>query len=689
MAELADPSLSLLPSVKPTGPAPAGFPVEPKLFSLDGDLSVHIDIPRGTSLYATGEVNGPLLRNGRYVSTWNTDAPGSTEAPPGTFQSLYQSHPWILAVRPDGTAFGILADTPFRTMIEMANGINIKAEGPVYPVIVIDRASPLEVVQALADLTGHIEMPPRWALGFHQSRESYPSEDKVREIAAEFRKRKLPCDSIGLDSAFLDRNRPLTFDPSRFADPARLAADLHSQGFKLIARLDPGVPVERGFAPFDSGSSINAWVTEKDRSICQAESFAGPSVFPDFTRKKVREWWGGLVPPFMARGFDGLAISSSEPAILKTPSRTVPLDARHDADPDLGGPGPHAKYHNVYSPLMARATRDGMIAASPDKRPFLLSRANFIGGQQYAAAWTGQNNADWTNLEASIPMTLNLGLSGQPLAGADIGGFIGNGPSGTEGELFVRWMGIGTLLPLARANSGPDTINKEPWAFDSKIESTCRQALERRYRLLPYLYTLAEEAHRIGSPIVRPAFFADPKDSALRSEDDTFLLGADVLVVPQVAADRSRVPARPLGLWRQFGFDDARNPDLPALYLRGGAILPTGPVMQFTSERPLDELTLLVCLDESNKASGTLYEDDGEGWAFRDGQFRRTTFAAERTGQKVTVRVASVDGKMPRTDRKVAVRVLAGIMEVYGYGTESQGVEVIINEPVARPDHKP
>ena len=271
-------------------------------------------------------------------------------------------------------------------------------------------------------------------------------------------------------------------------------------------------------------------------------------------------------------------------------------------------------------------------------------------------------------------MVLNMGLSGQPFAGPDIGGFAGNGPAGGEGKLFARWMGVGSLLPFSRGHTGKGNIDKEPWAFGPEVENTCRQALERRYRLMPYLYTLFHFAHLDGSPIVRPVFFADPKDLALRSEDDSFLLGGSVLVVPQLVPDRSRAPVMPKavnGEWRSFGFEDAANPDLPELYLRAGSILPVGPVMQHTDEVPLTELTLLINLDDKNEAKGVLYEDAGEGWGFQKNEFLKTAFKAVRDGDRVTLSVVATEGAMDapwgKGQRNITVKVLnplpAGVAE--------------------------
>src|ERR1043165_2333950 len=140
---------------------------------------------------------------------------------------------------------------------------------------------------------------------------------------------------------------------------------------------------------------------------------------------------------------DGVWNDMNEPAVFNVPTKTMPEDNLHRADSELGGPGPHAMYHNVYGMMMVRASRDGVIAVNPEKRPFVLTRANYIGGQRYSAMWTGDNTADWAHLEESISMVLNMGLSGQPFAGPDIGGFAGNGPAGGGGEVFGRWVGVG------------------------------------------------------------------------------------------------------------------------------------------------------------------------------------------------------------------------------------------------------
>lgn len=681
---------------------PPEYAVRPTFQRLaDGKHRARIEIPAGTSLYGTGEASGPLLRNGRTVTLWNTDAYAyDIESP-----SLYQSHAWVLAVRPDGSAFGVFADTTYRTTIDLDAGITITAEGTPFPLYIIDRATPQEVCTALMELTGAMPLPPKWAIGYQQCRYSYYPDTRVMEIASEFRKRRMPCDGIWLDIDHMDAAKVFTFDTARFPNPSKMVRDLKSLGYATVWILDPGIKVEKGYDVYDELTTAGGEVRIGAKNEpYQGAVWPGLCVFPDFTSDKARAWWSLRCEKFVGLGIDGLWNDMNEPAIFGNESKTMPIDALHaggsyssgpGVDPAAVAPGTHARFHNVYGLLMSQATSEGLAKARPEKRPFVLTRAGFMGSQRYAATWTGDNTASWFDLEHSISMTLNLGLSGQPFSGADIGGFHSNGPVDEleRGRQFARWFGVGTLMPFARGHTGKGNINKEPWAFGAAVEATCRRALERRYRLMPYLYTLFREASVTGLPVVRPAFFADPKDPALRSEDDCFLLGGDVLVVPQLMPDGSRVSIRPRGIWRRLELEstlntpsapaassspnavgaasagpgtpgavvsggDSIDPDLPRLRVREGAIVPLGPVMQRVDEATLDPLTLVVSLDTRGQAIGTLYEDAGEGFAYQRGEFLLTTYAAKLADEQVTVSVSKAEGKMPRPTRRVIVQVL-------------------------------
>ena len=663
--EVRKPSFALVQEFESYGDVGLNSLTEVPVYSTDAETGrtvASISIELGTSLYGTGECAGPLLRNGFVTETWNLDAFGyGLDA-----ENLYTSHPWVLAVRADGTAFGVLADTTYRCQIDLRDGITFRAEGGDFPVIVIDGDSPQEVMLGLGKLTGTIAMPPKWAVGYHQCRYSYNPDSRVKEVVQEFRDRKLPADVIWMDIDYMDEYRVFTFDKEQFPDPKGLNRWLDSKGFSNVWMIDPGVKDEDGYFVSDSGDEHDAWVRDKDGNVYNGEVWPGVCVFPDYLNKDVRNWWAGLYEDFMANEIDGVWNDMNEPAVFNVETKTMPETNVHRADPELGGTDTHDRYHNVYGMQMIRATREGVMATNPDKRPFVLSRANFIGGQRYGATWTGDNSANWAHLDMSIPMSLNLSLSGQPFVGPDIGGFAYNG----DGELFQRWMGFGTLFPFSRGHTAKGNIDKEPWSFGAEVEATSRRGLERRYRLMPYIYTLFKESADTGMPIVRPTFFADPADPALRSEDDSFLLGADMLVVTKATPEGDRVSVMPGAVdgveWAEFDFPDfesgrdSKDANLPDLFIRPGAIIATAPVTQYFGDRPdsRDELTLIVHLDANGEAFGTLYEDEGEGFGYMLGEYLVTNFKATNKNGKVTVEVVSQDGKLEMPGREIRVKVV-------------------------------
>ncbi|KAL9369092.1 hypothetical protein Peur_040291 [Populus x canadensis] len=623
---------------------------------VSGKQIVKFEFPDGTTFYGTGEVSGQLERTGKRVFTWNTDAWGYG---PGT-TSLYQSHPWVLAVLPNGEALGVLADTTLRCEIDLRKESIIQFIAPSsYPVVTFGLfASPTDVLKSLSHAIGTVFMPPKWSLGYQQCRWSYDSDERVREIARTFREKGIPCDVIWMDIDYMDGFRCFTFDQERFRDPQSLVKDLHDDGFKAIWMLDPGIKKEEGYLIYDSGSENDAWIKKADGEPFVGEVWPGPCVFPDFTQSKVRAWWALLVKDFTSNGVDGIWNDMNEPAVFKTVTKTMPESNLHLGDEEIGGCQNHSHYHNVYGMLMARSTYEGMKLANENKRPFVLTRAGFIGSQRYAATWTGDNLSNWEHVHMSISMVLQLGLSGQPLSGPDIGGFGGNATP----KLFGRWMGVGAMFPFCRGHSEKSTNDHEPWSFGEECEEVCRLALKRRYRLLPHIYTLFYLAHTTGIPVATPTFFADPKDPGLRTTENSFLLGP-LLVFSSTIADQGMDrlhPVLPKGIWLRFDFDDS-HPDLPTLYLQGGSIIPLAPPHQHVGEANLsDDLTLLVALDQNGHAEGLLFEDEGDGYEFTRGGYLLTRYVAELQSSAVTVRVSQMEGSWKRPRRRLRVQLLLG-----------------------------
>lgn len=629
------PSPALLVQPPDMGPGDGARAI-PAFFDAEGWHGLRLGLERGTDLYATGEVAGPLRRNGRTIAVWTTDAfeyDDRTEA-------LYQAHPWVLGVRADGSAFGLLADSPCRGVISAGRDLVLAFEGEPFAAYVIERDHPADVVRALSDLTGRPPLPPMWALGYHQCRWSYEPQSRVLEIAEGFRARRIPCDVLWLDIDYMRGFRVFTFDGDKFPSPSRLNADLHERGFRAVWMIDPGIKVDTGYEVYTQGHGAGHFVKDLDGNEFHGSVWPGPCAFPDFTRERTRRWWAGLYADYLAHGIDGVWNDMNEPAVFGLPGKTMPGTNTHEADADLGGPDSHARYHNLYGMQMVRATREGVQAARPEKRPFVLTRSNFLGGHRYAATWTGDNTSDWRHLHWSITMALNLGLSGQPFVGPDIGGFAGD----ATGYLFARWMGLGALLPFARGHSIKGSKDHEPWSFGAACERICRLALERRSRLLPYFYTLFREASVTGMPVARPLFFADPGDARLRDADDAFLLGDSVLVRAQVRPSGLCRAPMPRGSWARFEPLAETEHELPELRLRAGAIVPLGPVVQHVEERALDPLTLVIHPDEHGVARGELYEDAGDGPGSQQGEFRLTRFEASVHAGRVEIQSRVVEG---------------------------------------------
>ena len=659
------PSLVFVKELGFQGGIPANWRLKPVFSQRDGKQIATIHVGEGVDLYGTGEVTGPLKRNGRKISLWNIDTP-AYGVDGGTH--LYQSHPWVMGLRSDGSAFGIIADNTWRQTISTDQDVVFESMGPAFRVVVIERPDVAQLMRALADLTGHMPLPPLWSLGYHQCRHTYYPDGRVMEVADLLRKHLIPSDVIWMDIDYMDGYRIFTFDPDGFPNPRRLNDYLHQQHFKSVYMIDPGVKAEKGYFVDDQGRAGDYFVKTADGKLFEGNVWPGACHFPDFTRPEVRSWWSTLYRDFMATGVDGVWNDMNEPAIFGQPEQTMPLDNCHEGGDGITA-GPHLRFHNVYGMNMVRASRQGLLLANPQKRPFILSRSNFLGGQRYAATWTGDNLSHPDHMKLSVPMTLTLGLSGQPFNGPDIGGFCEN----SNGELVAQWTALGVYFPFVRNHNTKGTVAQEPWAFTPEVLDACRTAINRRYRLMPYIYTLFREASETGMPVMRPLFMADPTDLSLRSEDRAFLLGGDLLVRPQWAGRT----AMPKTAWQPLTLEAATDSFQCELRQRPGSVIPLANLAQSTTDLRTDSLTLLVCIDGEGKAVGQLYEDEGDGFSYREGCYRQTSIEATLRKKQLTVRMRQVGGKMPALSRTVRIGFVAGGR--VRYSAWQQGNEFFFN----------
>jgi alpha-glucosidase len=507
-------------------------------------------------------------------------------------------------------------------------------------------------------------MPPLWSLGHHQSRWSYADDERVREVSREYRERDLPCDVIHFDIDYMDGYRVFTWSGESFSEPGKLVSELNDAGFRVVTIVDPGVKVDEDYPVYLEGRKRDYFCKNGTGEEYNNVVWPGLCAFPDFTQSAVREWWGDHHRTLLDEGVSGIWCDMNEPSLFVPRQSTMPWDVVHEGD---GEAKFHAQVHNVYGSLMARAAREGLRRLRPEKRPFVITRAGYAGLQRHAMQWTGDNSAWWEHLWMSMPQLQNLGLSGVAWAGVDIGGFFDD----TNGELLARWYEFGVFQPFCRNHAAKGTRDQEPWVFGEEYEAVIRKMLKLRMRLLPYLYTLFEECHRTGAPILRPLLFDNPQDTSTYALDDEFLLGEAILVAPVTRPGiEHRHVYLPAGEWfhlwsgERFAGEShvlARAPlGEPAVYLRANTAVPLWPESNHTGESK-DPLTLLIYPAEGSGESA-LYEDAGDGYEHESGGYARRKVECRRSGGTVTVSLSEREGgyEPPRQNVRLELRGLEG-----------------------------
>lgn len=342
-----------------------------------------------------------------------------------------------------------------------------------------------------------------------------------------------------------------TVDSDRFPDLSGLARELHEQDVRLVAILNPGVKRDPHYRIYREGLEREMFCRTVSGELAVGPVWPGWCVFPDFTAPRVREWWGEQYEVLLEASISGFWHDMNEPTLTALwGERALAHDVRHEVE---GRGGDHFEAHNLYGLLMNRAAYEALRRMRPERRPFLLSRSGWAGIQRYAWTWTGDISSSWAMMRQTIATVLGLGLSGMPYAGPDIGGFKGR----LTDEQYLRWFELATFLPFYRTHSAQLTPRREPWRFRPEMLELVRRLLKLRMGLMPYLYTLAWEASRMGHPLVRPLFWPVSDDERLWGRDDAFLLGDALLVAPVLAeGERRRSVGLPRGGWYDF-WDDS------------------------------------------------------------------------------------------------------------------------------------
>ncbi|KAF0403443.1 glycosyl hydrolases family 31-domain-containing protein [Gigaspora margarita] len=506
-----------------------------------------------------------------------------------------------------------------------------------------------EIFHQYGLLTGFTSLPQYFGISYHQCRWNYLDQKDVAEVDEGFDRHDIPYDVLWLDIEHTDGKRYFTWDIDKFPDPEKMQKDLMNKGRKMVTIIDPHIKRDEDYYVYKEASDLDLFVKKSSGSVYDGICWPGSSSWIDFTNPLAQEWWSKKFAFDQYKGStEGLFTwnDMNEPSVFDSPELTMPKDLIHH------GGWEHRDLHNIYGFAYHKASTQGLInRTEPPRRPFVLSRAFFVGSQRYGPIWTGDNVASWDYLAISTPMLLTIGISGLPFSGADVGGFSGD----PKPELLVRWYQAGAFQPFFRGHADRKTKRREPWLFGDPYTSYIRDIIKERYSLLPLWYTLLYEASTTGMPIIRPMFVVCPDDEKVYEMDDQFFVGNSLLVKPIVEEGQTSTEVYFSGneiYYDYFTFEQIRGSNkirikaplnkIP-VFLRGGSIIPKRQkIRNCSSAMHLDPFTLVIALNENNEATGSLYLDDGETYDYEKGYFvhRQFEFSA---GKLASTSLSSFD----------------------------------------------
>lgn len=629
------------------------------------EVTAYKEVQKNEKFLGLGEKTGNLNRFGKAYTNWNTDyfAYGVGDDP------LYMSIPFYLGTHDQGS-YGIFFDNTHKTVFNFGASTNrfiyFSAEDGDMDYYFFHQPTMAEIISSYTWLTGRMQMPPKWALGFQQCRYSYYPESEVYAVAQGFRDKKMPADVIYLDIHHMEAYKVFTFDGEKFPNAKAMISRLKEKGFKVVVIMDPGIKTQKGYLPYEEGMEKGLFVNYPDGKTYEAQVWPGWCAFPDFTKAETRTWWAEKMAFYTEAGVDGFWTDMNEPASW---GQFTPNLIEFDYD---GEGASHRKARNIYGMQMARSAQEGAALQNPDKRPFVLTRSGFSGIQRYAAAWTGDNVASEEHMMAGIRLVNSLGLSGVSFAGYDVGGFAREASK----SLFARWMSIGAFAPFYRAHSMINSNDAEPWAFGEEVEEISRNYMKLRYRLLPTIYSKFYSSTQSGLPISASLAVHYPKeDSIYQSAFQNEYLFCDAFLVAPVESYKEITKVYlPQGDWyylysdqkhqgNQVIYQDSPLNYLP-VYVKAGEVFAMQSDVEHTEDNHDGVLRLHVY--KGNAGSEFLYyEDAGEGWEYLKDEFFRRSIRYKADSESLILEKAS--GSLASHYSK---------LRIYFHGFENHSVQV-------------
>ena len=601
------------------------------------EVTTYKKLQDGEKFTGLGEKTGNLNRRGEAHTNWNTDNPAYQVDD----DDLYSTFPFYIGIH-HNLSYGIFMDNTYKSIFNFGASndrfSSFGADGGEMNYYFI-YGNIRQIINQYTLLTGRINIPPIWSLGFQQCRWSYFPDTEVLSIARTFREKKIPLDVMYLDIHYMDAYKIFTWNPERFSKPAEMLGKLKNMNVHTTVIVDPGIKVEKGYKAWEEGVKQNYFIKYPDGKDYTAQVWPGWCNFPDFTKPVVRKWWGDNFAPMVKDGVEGFWTDMNE--IASWGGGYTPSLVQLDWD---GRTTSYRKAKNVYGMQMSRSTYEGTRNLMNGKRPLTLTRASYAGAQRYTAIWTGDNVATDAHMMLGCRLVNSLGISGMAFAGVDVGGFMGE----TSAKLFGRWITVGAFTPFFRVHKASNENSSEPWTYGESVENISRNYISLRYRLMPYLYSAFAEAHKTGMPVNRTLVIDNTSDEKCWDipYQQQFMFGPSMMVAPVESTKEITKVYLPKGRWfdffngKQYAGEQEIMIECPLdklpVFAKGGSIIPMQTIIQSTSEKPSDTLFIHVYYGTESSVYN-YYEDDGTTYSYENGTFLKSKMSFQPSEKKIVI----------------------------------------------------
>ncbi len=641
-----------------------------------GKATFTLRLTENERVYGLGPNLGGINKRGRIYESYCTDDPLHHEDK----TTLYGAHNFFV-LEDDDVATGFFIDFPGRVKYDVGfttlEELQVEIHGKDFDIYLLEGSSIKEIVASFHKLAGKPYMPPKWGLGYFQSRWGYQTEEDVKKVYETFKEEEIPLDGIYLDLDYMEDFKDFTLSEERFPNFKKMAHEMKEEGVRLIPIIDAGVKIEEGYHVYEEGIKGDHFVKDAEGKPYVAAVWPGKVHFPDFLKEETQKWFGDQYKILTDAGIEGVWNDMNEPAIfydetslqegveaaILAQGGNLNVNAFFSLRDKFMNIGNKLEYyrrffheigdrrltneevHNLYGYMMTKSASLGL-RKHLGKRHVLISRASSIGMHRYGGLWTGDNSSWWSHLSLNLRMLPSLNMSGFYYVGADTGGFGGH----VSGELLTRWLQLSVFTPLLRNHSAIGTRVQEPYAFGDALTRANKKHIERRYMLIPYLYSEMLKTYETGGMMFTPLAFEFFGEEAQQAEDQ-MLLGEELMLAPVVSQNaKGRYVYLPEDMvlvdfkkydssltllkdgvhYVSYTLDDLK------FFLRRNRMMPYTNPSQTVKDQDLSVLKVLGYVD--TEAVYVLYDDDGESFGYEQGKIYKTTLYArklETGGMKV------------------------------------------------------